>query len=107
VDFIPQATADFLDGGPEALIEINGVRDMKAVKAVLVPFFIGHRATTKATLLTALQRGDLHPVTFVKIRKTEKMLIEANPPFKTINIYPAVDSQKPSKLAPKNGEGDY
>jgi hypothetical protein len=62
---------------------------------------------TKATLLTALQRGDLYPVTFVKKRKTEKMLIEANPPFKTINIYPAVDLQKLSKHVPKNKEDHY
>ena len=62
---------------------------------------------TKATLLTALQRGDLHPVTFVKTRKTEKMLIEANPPFKTINIYPAVESFKPSRITPKTPDGQY
>lgn len=62
---------------------------------------------TKATLLTALQRGDLHPVTFVKTKKTEKMLIEANPPFKTINIYPANESFKPSKITPKNRDGHY
>ncbi len=57
--------------------------------------------TTKATLLKALERGDLHPVTFVKTRKTEHMLIEANPAFKTINIYPAVESFKPVKITPK------
>jgi len=51
-------------------------------------------ASEKAHLLTALQRGDLHPVTFVKPRKTEKLLIAANPAFKTINILPMADTQR-------------
>jgi len=39
-------------------------------------------------LIRSLQRGNRVPVDFVKPRKTEKMYIEANPLYKTINIYP-------------------
>jgi hypothetical protein len=42
---------------------------------------------TKEILLKSLQRGNLQLVTFEKASKTEKMFIEANPMFKTINIY--------------------
>jgi hypothetical protein len=38
-------------------------------------------------LLKSLKRGNLHTVTFEKLNKTEKMVIEANPRYKTINIY--------------------
>jgi hypothetical protein len=43
---------------------------------------------TKAVLIRSLRRGNLQLVTFVKVSKTEKMFIEANPMFKTINIFP-------------------
>jgi len=42
---------------------------------------------SKANLLKALRRGNLQPVHFLKVKKEEKMYIEANPQFKTINIY--------------------
>ena len=42
---------------------------------------------SRAALLKALKRGNLQPVHFVKPNKVEKMFIEANPQFKTINIY--------------------
>jgi hypothetical protein len=45
---------------------------------------------TKAELYRSLQRGNLQTVTFDKPTKSEKMYIEANPMFKTINIYPHV-----------------
>lgn len=41
----------------------------------------------KDRLTQSLQRGNLHQVTFVKGDKEEKMFIEANPQFKTLNIY--------------------
>jgi hypothetical protein len=44
----------------------------------------------KAGLLRSLRKGNLHPVSFDKAAKTEKMFIEASPQYKTINIYPAV-----------------
>jgi len=44
---------------------------------------------TKVALIRSLRRGNIHLVNFVKTNKTEKMFIEANPRFKTINIYPA------------------
>lgn len=43
---------------------------------------------TKTMLIRSLQKGNLQPVNFVKTNKTEKMSIEANPQYKTINIYP-------------------
>ena len=45
---------------------------------------------TKAELYRSLQRGNRQSVTFDKQTKSEKMYIEANPVFKTINIYPHV-----------------
>ena len=45
---------------------------------------------TKAELYRSLQRGNRQSVTFDKPAKSEKMYIEANPMFKTINIYPHV-----------------
>jgi hypothetical protein len=42
----------------------------------------------KAMLIKSLQKGNLQPVSFLKTNKTEKMMIEANPQYKTINIYP-------------------
>jgi hypothetical protein len=42
---------------------------------------------TRSTLLESLKQGNLQPVMFDKPRKSEKMFIEANPEFMTINIY--------------------
>jgi hypothetical protein len=42
---------------------------------------------TKERLMQSLERGNLHQVTFVKADKEDKMFIEANPQFKTLNIY--------------------
>lgn len=42
---------------------------------------------TKAVLIRSLRRGNVQLVTFLKLNKTEKMYIEANPMYKTINIY--------------------
>ncbi len=43
--------------------------------------------TTSDRLTQSLERGNLHQVTFVKGDKEEKMFIEANPQFKSLNIY--------------------
>ena len=43
--------------------------------------------TSKERLMQSLERGNVHQVTFVKGEKEEKMHIEANPQFKTLNIY--------------------
>ena len=53
---------------------------------------------TKAELYRSLQRGNRQSVTFDKPTKSERMYIEANPMFKTINIYPHV-----VKVAKKTG----
>ncbi len=53
---------------------------------------------TKSILIRSLRRGNLQLVTFVKVNKTEKMFIEANPMFKTINIFPLA-----IRAARKNG----
>ena len=42
---------------------------------------------SKERLMQSLERGNLHQVTFVKGDKEDKMFIEANPQFKTLNIY--------------------
>jgi hypothetical protein len=44
----------------------------------------------KMNLIRSLHKGNLHPVTFVKDRKNEKMCITACPQFKTISIYTVV-----------------
>jgi hypothetical protein len=41
----------------------------------------------KANLIRSLKKGNVHPVTFAKTNKIEKMYIEACPQFKTISIY--------------------
>jgi len=41
----------------------------------------------RAELFRSLESGNLQPVIFDKPTKSEKMFIEANPMFKTINIY--------------------
>ncbi len=41
----------------------------------------------RADLIRSLRKGNQHTVSFDKASKTEKMFIEANPQFKTINIY--------------------
>ena len=43
--------------------------------------------TTKDRLMQSLERGNLHQVTFTKGDKEEKMFIEANPQFKSVNLY--------------------
>ena len=47
----------------------------------------------KAGLIKSLRKGNRQLVTFDKPAKTERMLIEANPRFKTINIYPVKSKQ--------------
>lgn len=42
---------------------------------------------TKERLMQSLERGNLHQVTFTKADKEEKMFIEANPQFKTLNVF--------------------
>jgi hypothetical protein len=54
---------------------------------------------TRAALIRSLQRGNLQMITLIKPKKTEKMFIEANPMFKTINIF-----SEASRAAKKNGE---
>jgi hypothetical protein len=43
--------------------------------------------TSKNRLMQSLERGNVHEVSFVKGDKQEKMFIEANPQFKTLNVY--------------------
>jgi hypothetical protein len=47
----------------------------------------------RANLLRSLRKGNQHPVSFDKNTKTERMFIEANPQFKTINIYTPANRQ--------------
>jgi hypothetical protein len=42
---------------------------------------------SKERLMQSLERGNLHQVTFVKGDREDRMFIEANPQFKTLNIY--------------------
>jgi hypothetical protein len=41
----------------------------------------------KANLIRSLKKGNIHPVTFAKPNKIDKMFIEACPQFKTITIH--------------------
>ena len=43
--------------------------------------------TSKDRLMQSLERGNLHQVTFSIGDKTDKMFIEANPQFKSVNLY--------------------
>ena len=43
----------------------------------------------KVKLMKSLEKGNQHPVTFLKDGKEGKMHIEANPQFKTLNLYDA------------------
>ncbi|HEY0655448.1 MAG TPA: hypothetical protein VGD65_20075 [Chryseosolibacter sp.] len=43
--------------------------------------------TSRERLLKSLERGNLHQVTFLNGEKETKMYIEANPQFKTVNLY--------------------
>lgn len=43
--------------------------------------------TTKDRLIQSLERGNLHQVTFQKGDKEEKMFIEANPQYKSLNVF--------------------
>jgi hypothetical protein len=47
-------------------------------------------AELKANLIKSLQKGNQELVTFEKSSSTQKMFIEANPQYKTINIYPSL-----------------
>lgn len=72
----------------------------------------------KSWLIKALKRGNLQPVIFTKSDREEKMFIEANPQFKTINIYPStraaekeikksyrvIKEDKPKPETPENAE---
>lgn len=44
-------------------------------------------ATSKERLMKSLERGNLHQVTFAKADREDKMFVEANPQFKTLNLY--------------------
>lgn len=41
----------------------------------------------KGKLIKSLEKGNLQPVTFIKEGQEQKMFIEANPQFKTLNLY--------------------
>jgi ribosomal protein L12E/L44/L45/RPP1/RPP2 len=53
----------------------------------------------KTVLIKSLKKGNRHPVTFEKSNKTERMLIEANPQYKTINIFPFLTRSAEAGLA--------
>ncbi len=59
-------------------------------------------------LTAALERGNLQPVTFVREGKEERMHVEANPQFKTLNLYDAnmkkVFQGNEKKEAPETGQ---
>src|SRR5690606_8384763 len=42
---------------------------------------------TKERLMQSLERGNLHQITFVRGDRVDTMFIEANPQFKTLNLY--------------------
>lgn len=42
---------------------------------------------TKERLMQSLERGNLHQVTFIQGDRQDKMFIEANPQFKTLNVF--------------------
>lgn len=42
---------------------------------------------SKQRLMQSLERGNLHQVTFTKADREDKMFIEANPQFKTLNVF--------------------
>ncbi|WP_431216853.1 hypothetical protein ACQ86N_21215 [Puia sp. P3] len=59
----------------------------------------------KMALIRSLQRGNIHPVHFVKNHKKEKVFIEANPKTKLINISPlATRAATRAEELPKEGE---
>lgn len=64
--------------------------------------------TTRDRLMQSLERGNLHQVTFQKGDKEEKMFIEANPQFKTVNLYDAsmkkVYQENDKKASVENGK---
>ena len=63
--------------------------------------------TDKTRLLESLQKGNLQSVTFEREGKEQKHFIEANPQFKTINIYDS-KMQRVTKqdLGEKEGKGE-
>lgn len=60
----------------------------------------------RANLIRSLKKGNIHPVTFAKTNKIEKMYIEASPQFKTISIYSQTvrDSQLTLQRSPRGKE---
>ncbi|HMH23826.1 MAG TPA: hypothetical protein VK563_18700 [Puia sp.] len=58
----------------------------------------------KTSLIKSLKKGNLHTVSFEKPNKIEKMLIEANPQYKTINIY-SFGNRSGGKASPKQDQG--
>jgi hypothetical protein len=56
---------------------------------VLARYPIKELETTKQKeeLLKSLEKGNVQAVTFTKEGKEERMFIEANPQFKTLNLY--------------------
>jgi len=71
----------------------------------------------KQNLLYSLKKGNIHPVTFTKSNKIEKMYIEACPEFKMITIHseltrifqqaspPKADPIKPAPTPPPDDQG--
>lgn len=58
--------------------------------------------TLKMNLIYSLQKGNLHPVTFVKANKVEKMFVAACPESKSLKLYP--ESLRFAKGRRKEGE---
>ena len=58
----------------------------------------------RAGLIRSLKKGNQHTVSFEKTNKTEKMLIEANPQYKTINIYSLATRAIHAGNGPEGGE---
>jgi hypothetical protein len=56
---------------------------------------------SKERLMKSLERGNLHQVTFAKADREDKMFIEANPHFKTLNVY---DDRLKKVFIEKNGQ---
>jgi hypothetical protein len=61
------------------------------------------------SLIKSLKKGNIHTVSFEKSNKNERMLIEANPQYKTINIYSMGSrgrGKSPVKQDQETGETD-
>lgn len=57
---------------------------------------------SRAAVLSSLKNGNQHTVTFLTAKRTRKMLIEANPMYKTINIYSHSNNKPSKKYTPIN-----